>query len=73
MDPIPDLCKSSALLSGGHPGCLFEGEWVRYPLATYACSCDLRGIDDPLQFSEIPKKAKIDGWKMKDRRWKIKD
>jgi hypothetical protein len=73
MDPIPDLCKSTALLSGDHPGGLFEGEWIGNPLAPDACSSDSRGIDDFVQLSEIPKKTKIDGWKMKDRRWKIKD
>ena len=63
MDSISYLSQSIALFLSHHSGRLFEGEWIRYTLASDVGIGGFGGTHDFHELLEIPEKTKVKGFK----------
>jgi hypothetical protein len=59
MDPIPDLCQPTPLFLNYHPGCLFKGDRLGYPLAPDVGIGGIGHTHDSSEFGAISEEAKI--------------
>jgi hypothetical protein len=59
MDSISYVRQSVTVFLGHYPWCFFEGEWVRYTMASDVGFSNIGWAHDSHEFSSISEKAKI--------------
>jgi hypothetical protein len=59
MASIYYLCQPITVLPHNHPGCLFEGEWIGYSLASNVGTGYFGRSYDLLELDEIPEETEI--------------